>query len=153
MQNGKFGDVSAQVGGAVLENTAGRGSAFGDFDNDGDIDIVVNVVNAFPELIRNDSKSANNWLKIKLIGVKSNRSAIGTKVKLTTADGTQIEEVRGSNSYYSTNDSRVNFGIGVNKIVKSIEITWASGQIETLKDIVVNQIITVKEGSGILGKK
>jgi enediyne biosynthesis protein E4 len=153
MQNGKFGDVSAQVGGAVLENTAGRGSAFGDFDNDGDIDIVINVVNAFPELIRNDSKSANNWLKIKLIGVKSNRSAIGTKVKLTTSDGTQIEEIRGSNSYYSTNDSRMNFGVGVNKSVKSIEITWANGQSETLKDIAVNQIITVKEGSGISVKK
>jgi enediyne biosynthesis protein E4 len=153
MQNGRFGDVSAQVGGAVLENTAGRGSAFGDFDNNGDIDIVVNVVNAFPELIRNDSKSGNSWLKIKLIGVKSNRSAIGTRVKLTTADGTQIEEIRGSNSYYSTNDSRMNFGAGANKIVKSIEITWAGGQIEILKDVAVNQIITVKEGSGISVKK
>ncbi len=153
MQNGRFNDVSLQVGGAVLENTAGRGSAFGDFDNDGDLDIVVNVVNSLPEFIRNDSKSGNNWLKIKLIGVKSNRSAIGSKIKLTTEDGSQIEEIRGSNSYYSTNDSRINFGVGLNKIVKSIEINWANGQTETLKDVAVNQIITVKEGIGISVKK
>ena len=153
MRNGKFKDVSAQTGGAVMENISGRGAAFGDFDNDGDTDIIINPVNAVPELLRNDSKSGNNWLKIKLVGTKSNRSGIGAKIKVTTEDGTQTDEARASNSYYSHNDSRLNFGIGKASKVKSIEITWTSGVIDKLNDIGANQIITVKEGVGLLGKK
>lgn len=153
LQNGKFADVSAQIGGAVMENSPARGCAFGDFDNDGDIDIVINNVNAPPELIRNDSKTQNNWLKIKLVGVKSNRDGIGTRVKITTADGAQIDEVRSGSSYYSQNDLRVNFGVGKNKQIKLIEVRWPSGQIDSLADTAVNQIITIKEGSGLVGKK
>ncbi len=152
LRNGKFADVSVKVGGAVMENTAGRGAAFGDFDNDGDIDVVINTVNSTPELIRNDSKSGNNWLKIKLAGVKSNRDGIGARVKITTEDGTQIDEARSSNSYYSSNDSRLNFGLGANKIVIKLEVKWTSGQIDVLTDVAVNQFITVKEGSGLLKK-
>jgi enediyne biosynthesis protein E4 len=152
LKNGKFADVSAQVGGAVMENTPSRGAAFGDFDNDGDTDIVINPVNAAPELIRNDSKSGNNWLKIKLIGVKSTRNGIGARIKVTTEDGAQIEEVRSGSSYYSQNDLRVNFGVGKAAKVKSIEIKWLSGQIDTLSDVPVNQIIAIKEGIGVLKK-
>ena len=153
LQNGKFRDVSAEVGGAVLENTAGRGSAFGDFDNDGDLDVVINVVNGNPELLRNDSKSGNNWIKIKLVGTKTNRDGIGARIKVTTDDGTQTEEVRGSNSYYSASDKRINFGIGKNKIVKSVEVRWTTGKVETIKDILINQLMTIKEGAGVVGKK
>ena len=153
LRNGKFEDISVQIGGAVLENTPGRGSAYGDFDNDGDLDIVINVVNASPELIRNDSKSGNNWIKIKLIGVKTNREGIGARVKVITEDGTQTEEVRGSNSYYSANDKRLNFGVGNNKKIKTIEVRWSNGKVETLKDVDVNQFITIKEGEGLIGKK
>ena len=152
LRNGKFADVSVKVGGAVMENTAGRGAAFGDFDNDGDIDVVINTVNSTPELIRNDQKSGNNWLKIKLIGVKSNRDGIGARVKITTDDGTQMDEARTSNSYYSSNDSRLNFGLGANKIVKKVEIKWTSGQVDTLNDVAVNQFIIVKEGVGLVKK-
>ena len=153
LKNGKFADVSIQVGGAVMENSPARGAAFGDFDNDGDIDIVINNVNAAPELIRNDSKSGNNWLKIKLVGVKSNRGGIGARIKLTTEDGAQIEEVRSGSSYYSQNDMRVNFGVGKAAKIKSVEVRWPNGQVDTLNDQATNQIITLKEGIGLTGKK
>ncbi|NJM53105.1 MAG: CRTAC1 family protein [Blastocatellia bacterium] len=153
LRNGKFLDVSNKIGGAVLENVSGRGSAYGDFDNDGDMDIVIAPVNAVPELIRNDAKSGNNWLKIKLVGVKSNRSGIGARIKVTTEDGTQMDEMRSSNSYYSHNDTRLNFGLGTNKTVKTVEVIWTSGQIDTLKDVSVNQLIVIKEGSGLAVKK
>lgn len=152
LHNGKFADVSVQVGGAVMENISGRGAAFGDFDNDGDLDIVINPVNAIPELIRNDAKSNNNWLKIKLVGVKSNRSGIGARIKVTTEDGTQMDEVRSSNSYYSHNDSRLNFGVGTSKTVKKVEVIWTSGQVDTINDVQVNQLVTIKEGVGLVGK-
>lgn len=153
LRNGKFSDISVKIGGAVMENISGRGAAFGDFDNDGDADIVISPVNAAPELIRNDSKTGNNWLKIKLIGTKSNRSAIGSRIKITTDDGVQTDEVRSSNSYYSVNDSRLNFGLGTNKTVKKIEILWTNGQIQTLENVAANQFITIKEGSGLANKK
>ncbi len=153
LRNGKFADVSVKVGGAVMENISGRGAAFGDFDNDGDIDIVVNPVNAVPELIRNDSKSGNGWLKIKLVGSKSNRDGIGSRVKITTEDAVQTDEVRSSNSYYSSNDMRLNFGLGKNKLVKKIEVLWPGGQVDTLSDVIINQVIIIKEGVGLAGKK
>ncbi|MBS1796347.1 MAG: CRTAC1 family protein [Acidobacteria bacterium] len=153
LKNGKFADVSALVGGAVMENTPGRGAAFGDYDNDGDTDVVINVVNAVPELLRNDSKSGNNWLKIRLVGTKSNRDGIGARVRLTTDDGAQADEVRSSNSYYSSNDQRLNFGLGAAKSVKTIEIQWPSGQLDKLTEVAANQFVTVKEGAGIQPKK
>lgn len=153
LRNGKFADVSTQVGGAVMQNSPARGAAFGDFDNDGDIDIVINTVNASPELIRNDSRSGNNWLKIKLVGVKSNRNGIGARIKVTTADGTQTDEVRSGSSYYSQNDMRVNFGVGRAEKIQSVEVHWPSGQIDVLNEVVVNKLLVIKEGSSPAIKK
>lgn len=153
LQNGKFADVSEAIGGAVLEKSTARGAAFGDFDNDGDIDIAINNVNAVPELIRNDSKTQNKWIKIKLIGTRSNRDGIGARIKLTVLDGAQIEEVRSSSSYYSQNDLRVNFGVGKTAKIKSIEVRWPSGQVDTLSDLAANQFIKIKEGSGLTSQK
>ena len=153
LRNGKFADVSTKVGGAVMTNISGRGAAFGDFDNDGDMDIVINPVNAVPELIRNDSKTDNHWIAIQLVGTKSNRDGIGARLKVTTDDGTQTEEARSSNSYYSHNDSRLHFGLGNSKTAKKIEIAWPSGQIDALNNIAANQFIIVKEGIGLVIKK
>ncbi|HYG82288.1 MAG TPA: CRTAC1 family protein [Pyrinomonadaceae bacterium] len=150
LQNGRFADVSEQVGGAVVEPTPARGCAFGDFDNDGDVDILINPVNAAPELLRAESGNQNNWLKIKTIGTKSNRSGIGARIKCVTQDGSQIDEVRSGGSYYSQNDLRVHFGLGANRRVKSIEIRWPSGLVETLSDVAANQLVVVKEGAGIV---
>jgi enediyne biosynthesis protein E4 len=150
LQNGRFTDVSDGAGAAVIQPSPARGCAFGDYDNDGDIDILINPVNAVPELLRCDSSNQNNWVTIKTIGVKSNRSGIGARIRCVTEDGIQIDEVRSGGSYYSQNDLRVHFGLGKRDKIKSLEIRWPSGQIETLGDVAVNQFITVKEGSGLV---
>ena len=149
LENGRFEDVSEKVGSAVMEPLSSRGCAFGDYDNDGDIDILINPVNAVPELLRCDSTNQNGWITIKTVGVKTNRDGIGARIKCVTEDGTQIDEVRSGGSYYSQNDLRVHFGLGKNRKVKTLEIRWPSGLVDTLADIAANQFITVKEGAGI----
>ncbi len=149
-RDGTFKDITERVGGPLLEPTASRGCAFGDFDNDGDVDIVINPVNAAPVLLRTDSTSNNNWISIKTIGVKSNRTGIGARIKVITGNRTQVDEVRSGGSYYSQNDLRLHFGLGQAANVKTIEIRWPSGTVDTLNDIPANQIIHVKEGAGLV---
>ena len=135
---------------------AARGCAFGDFDNDGNIDIVVNTVNDYPQLLRCSSSHGNNWIKIRTIGTKSNRSGIGARlICITRAPGEtkphqQIDEVRSGGSYISQNDLRIHFGLGKVEKVDALEIRWPSGHVDTLKDVKANQLIFVKEGEGIL---
>ena len=150
LENGHFEDVSEKVGSVVISPTPSRGCAFGDYDNDGDIDILINPVNAVPELLRCDSTNQNNWITIKTVGVKSNRDGIGARIRCVTDDGAQIDEVRSGGSYYSQNDLRVHFGLGKARKVKSLEIRWPSGQAETLNDIAANQFVVVKEGTGLV---
>jgi len=150
LENGRFEDASAKVGSAVMGPSPARGCAFGDYDNDGDLDILINLVNAVPELLRCDSSNQNNWITIKTIGVKSNRDGIGARIKCVTDDGVQIDEVRSGGSYYSQNDLRVHFGLGKARKVKSLEIRWPSGQADTLNDVAANQFIVVKEGAGLV---
>jgi enediyne biosynthesis protein E4 len=147
LQNGSFQDVSELVGGAITQPSPARGAAFGDYDNDGDIDIVINNVNAPPELLRLDSSNNNHWIKIRAIGVKSNRNGIGARLICRTADGTQIDEVRSGGSYCSQNDMRVHFGVGKATRVETLEIRWPSGTVDILTDLPVDQIIEVREGS------
>ena len=156
LRNGRFEDISNRVGSGISEPVAARGCAFGDFDNDGDIDVVVNTVNDYPQLLRCDSKLENNWLKVKTIGTKSNRSGIGARLKCVTRPSdeksvhTQIDEVRSGGSYYSQNDLRIHFGVGKASKVEVLEIRWPSGQVEQIKDVPINQLIYVKEGEGIV---
>ena len=150
LRNGRFEDYSDRAGASIVEPSPARGCAFGDYDNDGDLDILINPVNALPELLRCDSSNQNNWITVKTIGVKSNRGGIGARVKCITEDGTQIDEVRSGGSYYSQNDMRVHFGLGKSQKVKALEIRWPSGQTDTLSDIAANQFITVKEGGAIV---
>jgi enediyne biosynthesis protein E4 len=150
LQNGSFADVSQKAGEAVYSPNASRGAAFGDYDNDGDVDILINSVNGPPELLRADSLNQNNWIKIKLAGVKSNRDGIGARIKCVTENGTQIDEVRSGGSYYSQNDLRVHFGLGKNKRVESLEISWPGGKVEALRNVAANQLVVVKEGQGII---
>lgn len=148
--NGRFKDFTAQAGSGVAETKSSRGSAYGDFDNDGDIDIVVMNMNEPPSLLRNDLRSTNNWLTIKLTGTKSNRSAIGARVTLKNGTRMQTREVTSQSSYYSHNDLRVHFGLGVNHATETIEIRWPNGNVETIKNISANQFISIKEGVGIV---
>ena len=150
LQNGSFADVSQKAGAAVISPNPSRGAAFGDYDNDGDVDILINSVNGPPELLRADSLSQNNWIKIKLVGVKSNRDGIGAKIKCVTENGNQIDEVRSGGSYYSQNDLRIHFGLGKNQRVENLEISWPSGRVETLRNVAANRLVVVKEGQGIV---
>ena len=155
LHNGHFADISFQVGPGISEPSTSRGAAFGDFDNDGDIDVVVNCVNDYPQLLRCDSKLANNWIKVRTLGTKSNRSGIGARLTcITQLPGEskphrQIDEVRSGGGYFSQNDLRVHFGLGKAEKVDLLEIRWPSGQIDTIKNVTANQLIYVKEGEGI----
>ena len=156
LHNGHFADVSMQAGAGISEPVAARGCAFGDFDNDGNVDVVVNTVNDYPQLLRCTSTLGNNWIKIRTIGTKSNRSGIGARLTCIThppgesKPHQQIDEVRSGGSYISQNDLRIHFGLGKADKVDALEIRWPSGQVDTLKDIKANQQIFVKEGEGII---
>ena len=155
LRNGQFKDITEKIGGAILEPTSSRGCAFGDYDNDGDVDVVINPVNDTPVLMRCDSTTGNNWLSIRTLGVQSNRSGIGARIKLEieTAEKktrTLVDEVRSGGSYYSQNDLRAHFGLGQVTKVKTMEVKWPSGTIDTISEVATNQIVSVKEGAGIV---
>jgi len=153
LEGKRFSDVTAESGPDLNIPLGSRGVAFGDFDNDGDIDIVVSNMNDRPSLYRNDSSAKNNWLKIKCIGTKSNRSGIGTRVRVVTGKHSQISEVMSGSSYISQNDLRLHFGLGQAKLADLIEVRWPLGGLETFKNVDVNQLLVLEEGKGILRRE
>jgi enediyne biosynthesis protein E4 len=147
--NGRFEDISERLGPPVTTPAAGRGAAFADLDNDGDIDIVVNNMHAAPDLFRLDSSSRAHWVTLKLVGTRSNRSAIGARVRLFNRNGMQLQEVRGGGSYFSQNDLRVHFGLGQSPEIERVEIRWPNGLEEQWNRIEPDRILTLTEGTGI----
>ena len=129
---------------------AGRGAAFADIDNDGDIDVIVNNVNDTPDMFRTNAPAGRNWLIVKLVGHKSNRSAIGARVRATAGSQAQTQEVRGGGSYYAQNDLRVHFGLGAAVRVERLEVRWPTGLEETWTDVPVNRMLTLEECTGKL---
>jgi hypothetical protein len=146
--SGRFADVSMDAGSGILETVPGRGCAAGDFDNDGDIDIVVNCVNDVPQLLRCDSALKNNWIKIKCIGSKSNRTGIGARVYCSSGKRRQMDEVRSGGSYISQNDLRLHFGLA-EADKADLEVHWPSGIVDKLPALTSNRIYTVVEGKGL----
>jgi len=145
---GRFREVSREVGGAVLEPKSSRGTAFGDFDNDGDIDVLVVNNDDHPTLLRNDT-AGGRWITMRLEGTASNRDAIGAHVTIEAAGTRQIAEVRSGGSYLSHNDVRVHFGLGDRMKVDRLQIRWPNGRIETATDVISNQFYVAREGSGV----
>ncbi len=128
----------------------GRGLATADFNNNGAMDIAINNRGDYPMLLRNDGATANHWLEILLIGTKSNRDGIGATLKLTAEGETHVEQAKGGMSYMSASDPRIHFGLGKRSKIELLEITWPSGEVDRLKDIPVDKIIAVKEGTGVV---
>jgi len=150
LRNGRFEDVSARAGSGLGLLRSARGVAFGDFDNDGDLDIVVNNMNDTPTLLRNDGGNRNRWLKIKTIGTRSNRTGIGARVQVVVGNHVQTDEVRSGGSYISQSDLRLHFGVGPATKADLVEIRWPSGQVDRLKDVETNRVVYVQEGKGIV---
>jgi enediyne biosynthesis protein E4 len=147
---GVFENVSDQLGPDFQVPRVSRGAAVGDFDNDGDLDILVNNSGQEAQLFRNDGGNENHWLEILLIGTKSNRDAVGARVKLDVGDAILCDQRKGGMSYQSAQDPRLHFGLGQRKEVKTLEIKWPSGAITRLANLKADQIIAVKEGQGIV---
>ncbi|HEY3625373.1 MAG TPA: CRTAC1 family protein [Terracidiphilus sp.] len=150
--NGTFEEIETQAGDGITTPHSSRGCAFGDFDNDGDLDVLIVNMNEPPSLLRNDIKGDQNWLKIKLEGVKSNRSAIGARVLVRYSGKVQAQAVLSQSSYYSCNDPRLHFGLG-SAGEAAVDVFWPSGLHEQYKAISPNRLVTIREGAGIVPNK
>jgi len=140
-----FTDISERAGPGILDKHAARGAAFGDYDNDGSVEVLVNNQNEPPSLLKSSRKPTGNWVLLKLEGSVSNRSAIGARVRLTAGGHTQTDEVRSGGSYLSQNDLRLHFGLGAAAKIDRIEIDWPSGRHQFQRDVRVNQIVSIRE--------
>jgi enediyne biosynthesis protein E4 len=151
--NRKFEDVSTKLGSAIQKPVVGRGIAYADFDNNGDLDLVITANNGPARMLRNENANQNDILRVKLIGTKSNRDAIGAKVTATTSSGATLSRiVKDGSSYLSQSELPLTFGLGKPGIVKSIrlQILWPSGRKESIADVKPNQSLTIQEGKGIV---
>ena len=149
--NRTFKDVSAEMGQGITARHSSRGAAFGDYDNDGAMDVLILNMNEPPSLLHNVGGSKQNWIKLKLIGTKCNRTAIGARARVITGKHIQMAEVQSGASVMSQNDLRLHFGLGASKTVDAIEIKWPTTQkIERFENVKPNQILTIREGDGII---
>jgi len=149
--NGNFKDVSAAMGPGITARFSSRGAAFGDYDNDGGMDVLILNMNDRPSLLHNVGGNKQNWIKLKLVGTKCNRTAIGARVRVITGKHVQMGEVQSGASVMSQNDLRLHFGLGAGKVVDAIEVKWPTTQkIERFNNVKANQILTIREGEGII---
>jgi hypothetical protein len=153
MGHGAFQNVSEDLGRDFQLPRVSRGAAIGDFDNDGDLDILVNNNGERPQLLRNDGGNANHWLEILLIGTRSNRDGVGARIKISAGDLVCCEQRKGGMSYQSAQDPRLHFGLGKYSIVDALEILWPSGAVTKLAKIQADRIIAIEEGKGFVERK
>lgn len=152
-RDGTFAETGEQFGASFNEKRAGRGVAFGDLDNDGDVDVVINNLDGAPTVLRNDGGNVNNSVLVKLVGVKSNRAGIGARVKIVAGELVQTDEVRSGDSYISQSDLRLHFGLEKHTKIDLIEVRWPGGKVDKITDARVNSVVSIKEGSGIIEQK
>ena len=145
ISDGKFADVLDKVGQDLVKPIVGRGAAYADIDNDGDIDLLVTTSNGPAHLYRNDGGNRNNWLKIQLVGRESNRNGIGARIRITSATGTQTRTVKSGSSYCSQSELTAIFGIKNDTIIETVEVHWSNGKVNKLKNVQPNRLITIKE--------
>jgi hypothetical protein len=150
--DGRFEELIEEAGPGVAATHASRGCAFGDFDNDGDVDVLVMNMNEPPSLLRNDVTGAGNWLKVFLVGVTSNRSAIGARVVARYGERTQAQEVCAQASFYSVNDRRLHFGLGA-AAAADLTIRWPNGGTERVDGVEANQLVVIREGAGVVRRQ
>lgn len=143
--NGKFEDISELAGPGILEKHSARGAAFGDYDNDGRVEVLINNQNEPPSLLHATSPTANHWVSLKLTGTRSNRSGIGARVIVRTKNQSQIDEVRSGGGYLSQNDLRLHFGLGPATRIDEIEIRWPGGVTQIVQNIAVDRVVTITE--------
>jgi hypothetical protein len=141
---GKFEELIEQAGPGIVAAHSSRGCAFGDFDNDGDVDVVVINLNEPPSLLRNDVTGGGHWLKVKLVGTKSNRGAIGARVIAKYGDRQQAQAVLSQSSFFSVNDSRLHFGLG-EAVAADLEIHWPSGGVQKVEGVKADRLVTIRE--------
>jgi hypothetical protein len=147
MGNFKFCDASAKAGDAVMEAKMHRGAAFGSLNNNGKIDAVVSVIHDKPQLLMNRGGNGNHWIILNLVGTKDNRDGLGTKVKITTAEGTQYNTATTAVGYSSSSDKRVHFGLGNAGTIDRIELEWPTGVKQVLTNVKADQVLTVVENA------
>ncbi len=147
--NGTFEELTTEAGPELAALHSSRGCAFGDFDNDGDLDILIVNLNEPPTLLRNDLAGEHHWIKVKLVGTTSNRSAIGARVLVRYGKKVQAQAVMSQASFYSSNDPRLHFGLGDERVV-DIEVVWPSGKAEKFTRVPADQLVVIREGNGIV---
>jgi len=147
---GSFEDVSATSGPGATTPRSSRGAAFGDFDNDGDVDVLVMNMNEPPSLLRNDVTAGNSWLQVRLEGTASNRAGLGATVRVTAGGRTQARAALSQSSYYSHDDLRLPFGLGRATKAERIEVRWPNGSQQVVTDVPANQLIVIREGRGLV---
>ena len=146
LRNGTFTENAAELGAALLQPRVSRGAAFGDYDDDGDLDVIVNEIDGAPTLLRNDGgDKAGNWISLKLQGMKANRNAVGARVTLKAGSLTQVQEVYAGDSYLSHSDWRLHFGLGSANTIDEIAIQWPGGKVTKRAPATINQILKIVE--------
>jgi hypothetical protein len=150
--NSRFKDVSSEMGPGISEHFSSRGAAIGDYENNGCMSALILNLNDPPSLLRNEGGNRQNWIKLKLIGARCNRTAIGARARVITGKHIQMDEVHSGTSVMSQSDLRLHFGLGNVDTIDMVEVKWPTTQkVERFAHVKANQILTIREGEGIIG--